>query len=830
MTARLTFGSVLGWAVLVLLLALYGAGGHYSPYLLLLLVLIATPYIVAVRGGRPLIPDLSARGFLVAFALLALAFSLAAEQPSDVLILANFIWLLLFVPIQAVLKRVAGPNAGVVIARLALLGTALTLSLAIYDFVVFSPGRVGFLTSDPIRIANMAVVLGFVSLLGLIADRGWMRSVYLLGPVFAVGVAILASTRGALVSAAAISVVAIFVLIPNRRIAIWATVVAAAGAFGVVALAAQLGIGRVDSVFRTVWEVVNGQPVSDYSASIRVAMLRASLAAFAESPWFGHGWQRLITAVLPHLPAGQENLLQGQPHLHNDIADFAVGGGVIGLLAYATILLTPLVAAWRSTRDALYRVRLAGVALLTASYAALGLNAMMFGYEILTAMFFGLSAVLLGFCREASSIVTDSVAPPIDANPSRGRVERATVWALLALGLVLVTIVGLITPYLIVAIGLWLWLVLLATGRLPASYGPLPAKLLLVAFAMLVVVFTLTMRSVYDPFSAFNFTMLFLCGPLLWLFTRASSDAAFGRVVTMAAVGAGLTLLMMIYTVYAIYTSGDRPRGFNVGPIVVANAALALGVVATAGALALRNRASLLLPLALVAAIATVIVTQSRGPLIAVVPLLVLTGVFLWRVRLRSWLFVAGTGLAAASIAAAAVVFGGGRLAELPSLLMTFLGAGGERDINTEARLAMYEAGWQAFLQSPWIGHGWANLMKATLPHVDPAYLDVIAPHKQLHNDIVDFAVAGGVVGIGAYLVIIGTPLIAALRSARDRYWNARLYAASGVTIVYACGGLTDLMFGHEYHTALYVFLVAVIFGFFREAPNARLTVSPAGS
>jgi O-antigen ligase len=120
--------------------------------------------------------------------------------------------------------------------------------------------------------------------------------------------------------------------------------------------------------------------------------------------------------------------------------------------------------------------------------------------------------------------------------------------------------------------------------------------------------------------------------------------------------------------------------------------------------------------------------------------------------------------------------------------------------------------------------------MKATLPHVNPIYLDIVASHKQLHNDVVDFAVAGGVVGIGVYLTIIGAPMVAALRSVRDRYWHARLYAAIGLAIVYACGGLTDLMFGHEYHTALYVFLVAVIFGFFREAPNEPTKVSLAGS
>jgi O-antigen ligase len=116
--------------------------------------------------------------------------------------------------------------------------------------------------------------------------------------------------------------------------------------------------------------------------------------------------------------------------------------------------------------------------------------------------------------------------------------------------------------------------------------------------------------------------------------------------------------------------------------------------------------------------------------------------------------------------------------------------------------------------------------MKAALPYVDPRHLAAAKKLPQLHNDVLNFAVSGGVIGIAVYAVIIAAPLAAALRSARDRYWAARVYATAGLAIVYVGGGLTDLMFGHEFHTALYVMLVAVVLGFFREARP----VSPASS
>ena len=108
-------------------------------------------------------------------------------------------------------------------------------------------------------------------------------------------------------------------------------------------------------------------------------------------------------------------------------------------------------------------------------------------------------------------------------------------------------------------------------------------------------------------------------------------------------------------------------------------------------------------------------------------------------------------------------------------------------------------------------------MMSAALPDVDPLYLEHAKALPQLHNDVVNFAVAGGVVGVAVYLLIVFTPLVAALRSPADRYRAARVYATAGLAIVYVCGGLTDLMFGHEFHTALFVMLNAIVFGVYRE-------------
>jgi O-antigen ligase len=323
------------------------------------------------------------------------------------------------------------------------------------------------------------------------------------------------------------------------------------------------------------------------------------------------------------------------------------------------------------------------------------------------------------------------------------------------------------------------------------------------------------MQTPRDVLFALNFIALLLFGPLLALFSRTATESFRTGVVLMAAAGVALTLAMVAY----MQISGDaRPRGFNVGPIVMSNAALALAVVATSGAFALNSRWSLLLPLTIAAAITIVLVTLSRGPLIAVVPLLLLTALMLWRVRLKShWIYAALATVIAVAGAVLAVAFAGERVSELPGQIGTFLSTGTTDDFTTNVRLALYRAGWLAFLDAPVFGYGWARLMSAAFPYVDERYLEHAKALPQLHNDVVNFGVAGGAIGVGIYLVIVLTPLIAALRSAADRFRAARIYGTSGLAIVYVCGGLTDLMFGHEFHTALFVVLNAMVLGIYRE-------------
>jgi O-antigen ligase len=399
------------------------------------------------------------------------------------------------------------------------------------------------------------------------------------------------------------------------------------------------------------------------------------------------------------------------------------------------------------------------------------------------------------------------------------QLARWTAVALLVLSLMISPLLGLLTPYVIGLIAVAVWLVTAARGQLPAAYGNYPARAFLFAFALLAVLFALSAEAPEDVLNAFNFTMLLLFGPVALLLARHAAPGNGARIAALATIGVALALAIMSWRAVTIPT--ERPAGLNIGPIVLSNALLALGFLGLGGALALRTTRGLLFVAAPLLAVAAVVLSGSRGPLLAVPVLSLFSILYFGATRFRgSRAYAIGAVAAVFLGTAAAMLLLGTRSASIVEVA-TQVATGSEvTDETTRIRLVLYKAGWQAFLQQPWIGHGWADLMEAVKPFLAPEDL-VHAELPQLHNDLLNFAVTGGAGGIAAYLLIISAPMIGALGGPRDGQRQFRVYAAAVLTITYACGGLTDLMFGFEFHTALFAMLTAIILCYGRDARPA---------
>lgn len=417
---------------------------------------------------------------------------------------------------------------------------------------------------------------------------------------------------------------------------------------------------------------------------------------------------------------------------------------------------------------------------------------------------------------------------PTETRPTPAITQRLatiTLWALLLLPLVASPMLGLLTPYVSLVFVIPLFFVTLFRGQFVAAYRDYTAAALLAAFVVIAIICSVTAHSFGDALHAFNFTMILAYGVAAYFLARHASPRSVPITAGLAASGVVIALGYVLILMLLRHGHGHRPSGPNLGPIVLSNALLALGFMASGAGLVLPGRRAWLAVIPPLAAIAATLVTGSRGPLLALPVVLLVAAIFYWRLRFAGSLRAGLIGLGVLGVVCGAgllAVLSGKRTASLLNILQTVLQSGTTTDGNTSERLQLYQAGWQAFLHSPWIGYGWANVAAAAHPYLS-APTGALLRLPQLHNDVLNFAVAGGIVGVACYFAILTGPLVGAIRSARDSLRPFRLYATTLIMIVYAGGGLTDLMFGFEFHTFLFVLLNAIVLGYCREAaPSAK--------
>jgi hypothetical protein len=92
-------------------------------------------------------------------------------------------------------------------------------------------------------------------------------------------------------------------------------------------------------------------------------------------------------------------------------------------------------------------------------------------------------------------------------------------------------------------------------------------------------------------------------------------------------------------------------------------------------------------------------------------------------------------------------------------------------DSSVNQRLAMLQAGWQAFRDAPWLGHGGQNRFAAARPYLPDDFEDF----SHLHNDLLTHAVAGGVPAVVLLCLILAFPLLQALRAAHRTHNNIQI-------------------------------------------------------
>lgn len=393
------------------------------------------------------------------------------------------------------------------------------------------------------------------------------------------------------------------------------------------------------------------------------------------------------------------------------------------------------------------------------------------------------------------------------------------VWGILLLTLVLSPALGSASSVLALLLGLTLLPVAWREGAV-AEVRKAPAQMIFIGVVVaLTVLYAITARQPTDVLFFANFLAMPLSALIYVIALSQRGETALVRLARICTLGA---IVALGFAFYDIYGRGlTRAQGLIGNPNLMPRLVLPLGFVAMAGFFVETNWRRWLYLLGPVAAIIVTVLTESRGAALAVPAMAAIAAIFLWQDKQGRRLVIVGGGIGLLALAAGLLILGDdllgrfGSIAEtIGNVLHTGRAAG---DGSTADRLRMYDAGFAAFLQSPWIGWGWANLGNAAAELRPEHFANEAGTMFMFHNDAINFAVAGGVVGLTCLLALLVAPVVGALASPRDRYFAVRLYCCLVLSVGYAIFGLTDSTLGYDAPTTLYAFLTAMVLGAFRE-------------
>ena len=381
-------------AVLSLLLGYIG--GFFIAYPLIFISIANAAARIVRRKSLWLPGDWASRSFILAFALLLIAFALTG----DLVHIWNFVMLALFAPLSAMLAEYSDNRNALRVTTLANIGCFIAFPIALYQVYVMAMPRAVAFGSDEIWSAQAGIILGFLAILGYAASDRWGKLPFIVGPVLMVVVAFLSGSRGPIL---AIPVLLIVFLAANTRH--WVASLAAVAVLATIALLLLTwlrpsALERLETIQTMIRDLITTGQIGEGSGGQRQLMYQAGIEAFSHQPWFGYGWDQRMPAIEPYLPEGSKFLAKVHHHLHSDTLDFAVSGGILGIISYFLILISPILGAISSPRDGQYRFRIFACAGLGIGYFVFGISYLTFGYEYHTTLYIVLTALIVGACRD----------------------------------------------------------------------------------------------------------------------------------------------------------------------------------------------------------------------------------------------------------------------------------------------------------------------------------------------------------------------------------------------------------------------------------------------
>jgi O-antigen ligase len=338
--------TIIAWGVLLTLLVAPLTLGNYIGDVAILLGL-ASLFAVSREGYRVVLRMPHIWLLIGAFVLLGIAAVAVGRFSADSLVVFDFSTLLLAIPICGVFSHARILRANVTLPLLALLGTLVACSVACAQLIFLHDPRPGGWMFNPIYFADLAITLGFIAAAGVLDRVSKWWPVFVLGPILGVSAGILSGTRTSLIVAGAELVLFAVVGLRRRDRMAAAVLLSVAVLLACMFLMAPaVGLGRVLDLGQVLQGSTPNDGINDASVGYRVDQYRAAVRAFADAPFFGHGWRHTIQSALNYMPpaARQAAIAGGWGHIHNELLNMSVGMGVLGILAWALMMAYPPVA------------------------------------------------------------------------------------------------------------------------------------------------------------------------------------------------------------------------------------------------------------------------------------------------------------------------------------------------------------------------------------------------------------------------------------------------------------------------------------------------------
>ena len=279
------------------------------------------------------------------------------------------------------------------------------------------------------------------------------------------------------------------------------------------------------------------------------------------------------------------------------------------------------------------------------------------------------------------------------------------------------------------------------------------AHFMLGCYLLLVVVDLLNGGGIRNIETAFNYLPLLALAPFAHAARRLKISAAGLEIAIQVTLWLSLAIALVRYVVL----DQVRPGGINLAPIGLAYVVAVWVVVALSLALeADARRLAWRIP-GLAAGSLTILLTESKIALGAMIVGIAAVGIQ-WAVRRGRWRqLMAAAVIVLVPLAAASAFFMGGRYDELQDELSQFWFNGISQGSSLGHRFELAISGLRAFMESPLIGHGLAERMEQVLAHKTPDGPD-ISYLSYVHNDYVTHLLAYGIFGavfLAAYYLLI---------------------------------------------------------------------------